>query len=100
MLSQDIMHHVAMDIGQSEISSTEMKGQLLVVETEQVQHRGMQVVYGHGIFLHAIAIFVGPSVDHTSADAAAGHPHAEGGRILVATIGAFCARCAHEFSGA
>ena len=43
-LRQQLRHHVSMHVGQAEIAALEAVGQLGVVEAEQVQDRGVQVV--------------------------------------------------------
>ena len=41
---QDVMHDVAMHVGQSEVAAGVAIGQLRVVDPQQVQDRGVQVV--------------------------------------------------------
>ena len=41
---QDVVHHPAVDVGQAEVAAGVAVGQPLVVEAEQVQDRGVQVV--------------------------------------------------------
>ena len=43
-LGQDLVDNVAKNVGQAEISARVAVGQLLVVEPQQVQHGGVQVV--------------------------------------------------------
>ena len=40
-LSNNVMHDVAMDIGQTEIAACILKGQTLVIQSQLVQQRGM-----------------------------------------------------------
>ena len=41
---QQLRHHIPMHVGQAEIAALEAVGELGVVEAEQVQDRGVQVV--------------------------------------------------------
>ena len=42
---EQLVHNLAVDVGQPEIPARETVSQLFVVETQQVQHRGVQVMY-------------------------------------------------------
>jgi hypothetical protein len=55
-----------------------------VVEAEQVQHRGVEVVDVDGVCRPAPADLVGLAVDLPALEAAAGHPEAEGEGVMVA----------------
>jgi hypothetical protein len=50
ILGQHLLHHGAAYIGQSEVPSLELIGELQMVETHQVQDRGLQVVYVDAVF--------------------------------------------------
>ena len=43
-VTQHLLHHPAVHVGQAEVAAGVAVGQLLVVEAEQVQHRRVQVV--------------------------------------------------------
>ncbi len=43
-LRKQLLHHLAADVGQPEVAALEAIGQLEMVEAEQVQDRGLQVV--------------------------------------------------------
>ena len=50
MLGKHLRDHLASDIRQAEIPSLEAKGKFDVVDSEQVQNGGLQVVDMHRIF--------------------------------------------------
>ena len=60
---QDLPHHLAMHIGQPEVAAGVAVGEPGVVEAEQVQDRGVQVVDVHGVLDGLVAEFVGRAVD-------------------------------------
>ena len=43
-LRQNLLHHLAVHVGQAVVAALEAVGQPLVIEAEQVQDRGLQVV--------------------------------------------------------
>ena len=59
-------------------------GEALVIDAHEVQDGGVQVVHVHGILGDVVAEFVGLAVTGTGFDAAAGHPHGEATRMVVA----------------
>ncbi len=73
-LRQDFFDHVAMHIGQTEIAAGVAVGQPLVVESHLVQHRGVKIVQRDFVLGHRHRQFVGCSVSHPAAEAAAGQP--------------------------
>ena len=88
-----------MHIGESEVAALGAEGKLSVVETEQVENGGVEIVDVDFIFDGVEAEFVGFAVLDTAFDAAAGHPHGEGIRVVVAAIAATLDhRSATEFS--
>ena len=58
-----LRQHVAVDVGQAEIAAGVAIGQLLVVEAEQVQDRGVQVVDAGRVLNGLEAEIVGRAVD-------------------------------------
>ena len=63
-------------------------GQPGVIETEQLQHRGVQVVDVHLVFCDVEAQLVGLPDPGSGLDSAAGHPHGECVRMMIAAVGA------------
>ena len=77
-------HNLPVHVGQPEVSSLESVGQFLVVEAEQVQQRGVQVVDVDRIFHRPKAELVGLAIDLPRFEAAAGKPHREGIDVVIA----------------
>ena len=48
--SEDLIDNFAMYVGQSKVSALESERQFRVVQTEQMEDRGLQVVYVNAIF--------------------------------------------------
>ena len=59
------MHHFAMHVGQTKIAAGIAVGQLQVIEAQQVQHRGVQVVQVDFVFDGVVAV-----VGHAVAESA------------------------------
>ena len=78
--------HIAVDVGQAEIPPGVAEGELLVIEAQQVQHRGVQVVNVDVFSDRMKAEFVGGAVDVAALDAAAGQPHREAVMVVVAAV--------------
>ena len=57
------MDHIAVNIGQSEVSSSVTIRELFVVEAHQAQHGGMQIVNMHRVFDGFEAELVGGSMN-------------------------------------
>ena len=60
-------HHVAGHVGQAEVAALEAVGELRVVDAQQVQHRGVQVVNVDGVFDGGVAQLVGVAVGDAAA---------------------------------
>src|SRR5580765_8687881 len=69
------------------------------IESQLMEHGGVDVGYVVAVLHGVEAEFVRGAVDDASLDACAGHPDRESVGIVVASVGAFAARCAAEFSG-
>src|SRR5438105_1552505 len=81
---QQRFHHLAADVGQAEIAALETIGQPLVIEAEEVQERGLEVVDVHGIFGDVVAKIVRLAEGDAALDAAAGQPDRIATRVMVA----------------
>ena len=83
---QNFMDHVSVHIRKAEVAARVAVRQLLVVETQQVQERGVQVV-DVDIVLHGLeAELVGGAVDLSALDAAAGQPDREAVGVVIASV--------------
>ena len=63
-----------MHVGEPEIPAGVAVGELFVVEAEQAEHGGVQVVDVHALFHSLKSEFVGGAVNLAALDAAAGQP--------------------------
>lgn len=69
-----------------------------MIQAQQVQDRGVQVVDAHSVFDDVPAEFVGCAIGQASSDAAPGQPHRESKWMMVATILPFSGWRATEFA--
>ena len=86
-LAQDRLDHVAVDVGQPEVAAGVAIDQPGVVDSHQVQDRGVVVVNVHGVFDDVHAEFVGLAVGTAALDAAAGEQGGERLGVMVAALG-------------
>jgi len=77
---------VAGDVGESEVGGGESVGELQMVHAGQVEHGGVQVVEVDFVLDGEVAVIVGGAVGHAAFDAAAGEPHGEALRVVVAAV--------------
>ena len=42
--SEDVLHHVSCDIGESEVSAGMIEDEFFVIETQKMQDRGVEIV--------------------------------------------------------
>src|SRR5437588_399482 len=85
---QQLRHHLAGHVGQPKIPTLEAVRQLEVVQAEQMQQRGMEIVDVNGVLDNAPADVIGLADDLPALDAAAGHPDAKGKGMMVPTTDA------------
>ena len=84
-LRQQPLDDIPPDVGQTKVTCLEAVGQLFVIEAEEMQNGGVQIVDMDGIFIDTPADLVGLPVVEPWFDATAGHPHGEGIRVMIAT---------------
>src|SRR5439155_3547235 len=87
-LGQDALDHLAVHVGQAHIAAAEAEGELLVIDAEQAEHGGMQVVNLHLVVDDIVAVVVGRAVDGAALDAAARQPDGKAERIMIAAVAA------------
>ena len=75
-----------MHVGQTEVTPLELECQLVVVDPQAMQDRGVQVMHMDGVFGDVVAVVVGLAMRHTAADSAPGHPHRETAGVMIASI--------------
>src|SRR5262249_25306964 len=80
----DLPNHHPMHIGQPKIASRVAIRQPLVIESQEVQDRRVQIVHVDAVLLGGEAEVVGGTVDVAALGASAGQPHAEAVVIVVA----------------
>ena len=83
-LRNDITDDGSGNVGEAVIAPRVPVGQPRVIEAQQGQHRGVQVVDVDPVFDRPVTEFVGRAVGHSAFDAAAGQPDAEAPMIVVA----------------
>ena len=71
-LSQNFLRHVTKNIRQAEVAAGVAVCEAFVVEPEEVEHGGVEVVNVHDVFDGAEAEFIGGTVGVAAASAAAG----------------------------
>ena len=83
-LGQELGNHLACHVCEPVRPALEFEGQALVVDAEQVQERGVEVVDVDRVFDDRVAEVVGAAEGDAALDAAAGQPDAEGVLVMVA----------------
>ena len=75
-----------MDVGEAEVAALESERQPLVVEPQQVQYRGVQIVHVAVAVDRTKAKLIRGADDVPGLDTAPGHPHGEGVDVMVAAL--------------
>ena len=84
LLRHDVVDYFAADIGQAEIATLEAISQSRVVEAQQIQNRGLQIMRMDRLFDGGPAEFVGGAVGNATFEPAAGHEHRIRKRTMIA----------------
>ena len=87
VLCQDFLNHLAMHIGQAEVPALETESQSGVIDSQQMQDRGLKVVDGNGILNGLEAEIVGSSVSHAWLDPSTCHPDSKCVWMVIAAPG-------------
>src|SRR5262245_22745041 len=90
--------HLSGHIGQSLVAARMTMGELLVIETEEMQDRRVKVVDRDRIVHGVEAEFVGLPDNRATLRPASGEPHRIAERIVVATFAPLTVRCPAEFA--
>src|ERR1041385_6174458 len=72
---EQILHNLTLHIREPEVAALEAIGKLLVIEAEQVQERGMQIMDVNFVFDHVEPKFIGFAETKAALETAASHPH-------------------------
>ena len=75
-----------MDIGQAALNAVMVEGQPGVIESEQVQDGGVEIVRRNGVFADVVADFVGRPVAQAFLQARARHPASEHQLMMIAAF--------------
>ena len=74
---------MAVHIGQAEVAALVLVGELLMINTELVEQRGVEVVHVHGILDDVVAVVIGLAVSNSPFEAAAGYPGGETQGVVI-----------------
>ncbi len=85
-LRQNLLHDIAVHVGQPVVAAGVAVGEPLVVEAQQVQHRGVQVVDVDAAADHLVAEFVGLAVTEAAFHAAAGQKRRKAFGLVFAAV--------------
>src|ERR1044071_9497136 len=96
MSRQNLLGDDPRHIGQTEVATAVAVGQALVIEAQQAQYRGVEIVYVEAVFDGVIADVVGGAVDEARLGAAARHPDRITIRVVVAPVAALADRRARS----
>src|SRR6478672_554535 len=75
-----------MDIGQSKIPTAEVVGQLCVIQAQQVQHGGVQVVNVYGLLNRLVTKVIGCPVGHPSTNSSSRQKNREAKRAMIPAV--------------
>lgn len=92
------MGDFAVDVGEAKVAAGVAEGEFFVVQAEQVEDGGVEVVHVEFVFNGLISPFVGGAVGMAGSDAAAGQPNGESLRIVVAAVVVLREGSASEFA--
>ena len=84
-LADEFFDDMTVNIGEPKMSPLVLEGQSLVVDPQQMQNGCMKVVNMNAAGKNIVAEIIGFALAMTGVDAAAGHPHGETSRVMIAT---------------
>lgn len=79
-----------MDVGEAVVAALKFEGELFVVDAEEMEEGGVEVVNADGIFGDVVGVVVSFADGLPGLDAAAGEPHGEAAWVVVATEALWC----------
>ena len=85
-LGEDFVDDVALDVGEAEVAAGVAVGEFFVIETEEMEDGGVEVVDVDAVLGGLESEVVGGAVDVAAFDAPACQPHGESVVIVVATV--------------
>jgi hypothetical protein len=81
-----LFYDSAVDIGEAKVAAGVTVSEFFVIEAEEPQDRGVEIVNVNLVLNRSETKFVGRAVDVATFDAAAGEPGGEAVMIVVATV--------------
>src|SRR5438034_6401763 len=87
-----------MNVGETSVGATVAEFQFLVIDAQQVQDRGVEIISRRGRLRGLPGPLVAFAARHAAFDAASGHPADERAAVMVAAIAALGEWHAAEFS--
>ena len=92
------MGDFAVDVGEAEVAAGVAEGEFFVVQAEQVEDGGVEIVHVEFVFDGLISPFVGGAVSVARPDSAAGQPNGESLRVVIAPVVVLGEGSASEFT--
>src|SRR5258706_15633130 len=86
---QHLVDYIAVHVRKPEVPALELECQPLVVDTETMQNRSLQVVHGHRVRDDVVRVVIGLAKRHASLDSATRQPHREAARVMIAPVVVF-----------
>ena len=83
-LRQDFADDLSGHVGEAEIPALEFVGEFFVIDAHLVQDRGLEIMHVDAFVGQVVAEVVGLADADAGLDAAAGHPHGETARVMIA----------------
>ena len=84
-LGYDVLDHLPVDVCEAEMPSLKLEGELLMVNSEQMQNRGLEIVDVDFVVNGIKADIIGGSVGDTGFNASSSHPSGKGVGVMVTT---------------
>lgn len=77
---------MTVDVGEAEVATGVVVGEAFVIEAEEVEHGGMEIVHVEAIGDGGVTDFIGGTVGVAGFRAAPGEPGGEAARVVVAAV--------------
>ena len=91
----ELVYDIAVDVGQAEVAAIVAEREPLVIQAQQVEDGGMEVVMRDAVLNGVHAELVGCAVGNAWLDVAARHPHGEAEVVMAAAEGFLFTRLLH-----
>jgi hypothetical protein len=84
--SDNFFHYAAEDVGETKVTASVAVGEPLVIDSHQMQYRGMQIVSGDRILNSFETELIGCPINRSSLDASTRHPKRKAPMIVIAAL--------------